>query len=109
MQNNPDLPDLAITEISRLFGIDSQHDKSELKSKLTGAINELIVQDFSRLINVLYRLDISEEKLKSALLTNNNEQASDIIVALIIERQLQKIKTRQKFNSNDHFSDEDKW
>jgi hypothetical protein len=39
-----------------------------------------------------------------------NEDAAKIIAALIIERQLQKIKTRQQFNRRDsHFNEEEKW
>jgi hypothetical protein len=49
-------------------------------------INELIKNDFSRLVQILYRIDVSEEKLKYILQLNPNEDAAKLIAAVIIER-----------------------
>ncbi len=80
----------------------------ELKKVLSGIINYLITNDFSRLISVLYRLDISEKKLQQLLKTSNTS-AEDIIAEMIIERQQERIKTRKLFSANDHYCDEEKW
>jgi hypothetical protein len=79
-------------------------------SALSAAINELITQDFERLVSLLYRLDINENKLKYLLAQQHNSKASDAIAALVIERQLQKIKSRQE-NRRDinDIDDEEKW
>lgn len=37
------------------------------------AINELIKNDFSKLVQLLYRIDVSEAKLKYILQTHTNE------------------------------------
>lgn len=82
----------------------------ELKSKLALHINYLIQNDFEQLVNLLYRIDVSEAKIKSLLQHNPNENAGDIIAVAVIERQLQKIKTRELFGKRDNdFNEEEKW
>lgn len=73
-------------------------------------VNELLQTDFNALLTLLYRIDVSEEKLKWLLETNQDKDAADIISGLIIERQLQKIKSRKAFKTNNNnISEEDKW
>src|SRR5258706_9623938 len=80
------------------------------KKILVAGINELIQHDFQRLVAILYRLDVSEEKLKQLLKENRMTDAGDIITDLIIERQMQKIKSRQQFNQPGNDIDEnEKW
>jgi hypothetical protein len=82
----------------------------EMRSQLGSYINYLIEHDFQKLVSVLYRVDVNETKLKNLLKENPGEDAGLIIADLIIERQLQKIKSRQQFRGdNNHISDEDKW
>jgi len=79
------------------------------KQNLAAYINELINYDFEKLIHLLYRIDVSEQKLKS-FLANQQANAGNIIAALIIERQLQKIKTREQFKHQDNsFDEEEHW
>lgn len=77
---------------------------------LAEKINALIKNDLNFLLQILYRIDVNEARLKLVLKENPREDAGKIIAALLIERQLQKINTRQRFNKqDDHFSDEEKW
>ncbi len=83
---------------------------SELHSQLSTYINMLIKDDFDKLITYLYRIDVNEQKLKSLLRQKADEDAGNIIATLIIERQQQKIKTRQQFSQQDNdFDEEEKW
>lgn len=82
---------------------------SDLQKMLAEHINYLITNNFSRLIFILYRLDISEKKLKQFLMNKTNTAAGDIIAKMIIERQLQKFEARKSFRGNNLFSDEEKW
>lgn len=66
---------------------------AELKEKLTQHINDLIQNNFEKLLTLLYRIDVNEKKLKQLLQQNQNENAGGLIAQLIIERQLEKIKT----------------
>jgi len=80
------------------------------KGILAESINELIQNDFQKLISILYRLDINEEKLKHLLKENTQSDAGLIITDLIIERQIQKIKSRQQFSRRDNEIDEnERW
>jgi len=82
----------------------------DLQQLVTVHVNSLIQNDFQKLITVLYRVDVSEFKLKQLLQENRGEDAGKIIGGMIIERQIQKIKTRQQFSSGGNdFSSEEKW
>jgi hypothetical protein len=82
----------------------------ELRTTLSSHINELINKDFNRLVSILYRIDVSEQKLKYLIKENPEEKAGTIITDLIIERQIQKIKSREEYNRrNKNLSDEDSW
>ena len=78
--------------------------------KLYAIINELLTNDFEKLVYILYRFDVSEEKLKKLLQQKPETDAAQIIADLLIERQLQKIKTRQQFSGQvDNINEEEKW
>ena len=82
------------------------------KVRLEELINHLLNNDFEKLINILYRIDVREEKLKVLLKENADKNASSIIADLVIERQIQKIKSRQQFSQrkNDDDADEnERW
>lgn len=84
--------------------------QSSLVDELSSFINELILNDFSQLVHILYRVDIPEKKLKQLLTDNAGKDAGRIIAEMIIERQIQKIKSRQQFNQQDNNIDEnEKW
>lgn len=83
---------------------------SELHAQLASYINQLIRNDFDKLISYLYRIDVNEQKLKTLLQQNPQEDAGNLIASLIIERQEQKIKTREQFSQRDNdFDEEEKW
>ena len=81
----------------------------ELKEKLSVHINHLILHDFQKLVSILYRIDVSEAKLKYLLKENTDKDASLIIADLIIERQLQKIRSRQEHRRDSNFSADESW
>ena|SRR5688572_22691487 len=79
---------------------------SRIRETIAEYVRELIHRDFNRLINLLYRMDISENKLRKLLEENPGSDAGIIISDLIIERQEQKIKSREE-NKNPPVSDAD--
>ncbi|MEQ1552582.1 MAG: hypothetical protein ABL929_00305 [Ferruginibacter sp.] len=84
--------------------------ESNFVQYLTDRINYLILNDFNKLIYILYRADIDEVKLNKLLYENKKDDASKIIAALFIQRQLEKIKSRKenKMNNSD-FVEEERW
>jgi len=81
----------------------------QLHKELAAYINQLILQNFERLVSLLYRIDVSEEKVKTLLQQNPGDTAGSIIASLIIERQLQKIQSRQQFKTDGNGSEAEKW
>ena len=82
----------------------------ELKQKLSLHINHLINHDFEKLVYYLYRVDVNENKMRQLLEQKEGENAAGLIADLVIERQLQKIKSRQQFRQRDKDIDEnEKW
>ncbi len=88
-------------------------DELSLKDKLLFdtlvlQINDLINNDFERLVSLLYRIDVSEKKLTTLLQENKTGNTAELIANLIIERQLQKIISRRE-TKKDNFNEEEKW
>jgi hypothetical protein len=81
----------------------------EVKKKLAAHINHLINHDFEKMVSLLYRIDVNENKLKNMLHENKNEDTGKLIAEMIIERQVQKIKTRSEFSKNKDNAAEEKW
>lgn len=83
--------------------------KAEMKEHLIVYINHLLIHDFNSLVQILYRVDVSEKKLKELLQQNPQTDAAVIIADLLIERQEQKIKTRESFRQDNDIPGEEKW
>ena len=104
--------EILVKEINQHISIDLQLEISldDLQLQLSEYINYLIKKDFQKLVFLLYRIDVSEQKLKQLLQQYPQQEAGKIIAGLIIERQSQKIISRKKFtDQNKPFSDEEKW
>jgi len=99
-----------ISELSNKLEIDLPEKKSmeELKLLLSGYIDHLISNNPDKLVSILSRVDVSEKMLKANLL-NQKENASSIMAQMIIERQMEKINTRERYRSNDDVSEDEKW
>ena len=66
---------------------------------LIAFINDCIQHDFNKLVQLLYRIDVSEEKLKYILQLNPNEDAAKLIAAVIIERLAATKAARASFSA----------
>lgn len=93
------------------IGLPEKFSYTEAQAALSGWVNDLIKSDFEKLVSLLYRIDVSEQKLKSLLQQFPGEDAGNLIATLILERQEQKVKTRKQFSQrdNDDSDEEEKW
>ena len=82
---------------------------AEAREKLAVHINHLINHDFEKLVFYLYRIDVNESKMKQLLDEKEGENAAGLIADLIIERQLQKIKSRKETKRNNKISEDENW
>lgn len=96
----PSIPDL-------LALISNNH--SEQFDRLVRAIDELVVNDFDKLVRILYRVDVSETKLRNLLQTHPEADAGRIIAELLLERELEKRASREKFKNQAEDSEEERW
>jgi hypothetical protein len=103
--------DQILMKVSRELGVVlNEKSFSFNKQILAERINELVNTDFQKLISILYRVDVSESKLKQLLKDNPGTNAGLIIAELMIERQREKIKSRQQYGKRDeNISDDEKW
>ena len=94
----------AVTEVNVL-------KDERLFESLSAYINNLINSDFERLVSLLYRIDVNENKLKKLLRGNTEANAGRIIASLVIERQLQKLKSRQQSGGDrrNNVDEEESW
>lgn len=80
------------------------------KQLLIDKVNELIIKDFEKLVSILYRIDVSEGKINMLLKEFPDKDAAETIVNLMLEREAEKIKTRQQFKQQDNdFDGAEKW
>ena len=95
------------------IGADEVFTIEDLVKKWAEYFNDLIQNDFPKLVGLFYRIDIAETKLRRVLRDNPDENAGKLIADLVIERLLQKIRSREAFHSKpDLFTDEpgaEKW
>ena len=75
--------------------------------ELETLINDMIKEDFSKLVQLLYRIDVSEVKLKNILKEHPNEDAGKLIAQIVIERLAATKKARESFSIKPPSIDDD--
>src|SRR5690242_5215970 len=84
--------------------------REEVESVLAEKLNGLIRDDFNGLVQLLYRIDVEEPRLRYLLQQHKGEDAGRIIARLIIDRLLKKIETRRQYSADKKDIPEDeKW
>ena len=79
------------------------------RNELINTINYLIINDFEKLIYALYRIDVSEVKIKNLLINKSDTSAAELIAEAIIERQLEKKASKEKYKQPKPNNIEDAW
>ena len=72
-------------------------DLDRLRKMLISEVDYLVTHNMERLKSILYRIDVDEQKLHQALSEGLPSEAPEIIVDMIIEREMQKAETREKY------------
>ena len=73
----------------------------EARRSLEAAVDHLLQTDFSRLVSILYRIDVSESKLRAALAGHPDTPASVLISDLILARLDEKRRSREQHRRPD--------
>lgn len=65
---------------------------------LSKAIEMMLNRDFERLLQICYRIDLGEGKLKKILNESDPEMVSSDLARALWDRQKQKIETRRRYS-----------
>lgn len=72
-----------------------------LKAAMEQSIDWYIKHQFETLVQLLYRLDVNEQKFKKALQAHNPDQLPKALTLLIIEKIQERAYWRSKFKKGD--------
>jgi hypothetical protein len=95
--------DLQLDDDEALASPSENIDLGSLHEKLSLLVAYLMENDMHRLLNAMYRLDVSEIKFHEAMQSESREDAAHRIAGLIIEREKQKVKTRLHYRKHRKF------
>lgn len=71
----------------------------EVRKWLASCLAEMVHLNFEQLLNTLYRLDIAERKVRAVFNNQSKEPMYYALADLIIEREIQKIESRERYRS----------
>jgi hypothetical protein len=89
--------DFLIAENQSLIPYAEMQSIEEFRKYLTEKLKFLLDDKFDTLVNILYRIDISEKKLSHLFSGNNRDSIPSELADMIIERQLEKIRLRKLY------------
>ena len=75
---------------------------SSIQSVLTERIRHMMNNEYEKLLQILYRIDVNEFKLKNAFKENMFDEMPPLIADLVIERQIIKARLRTSNQENMH-------
>jgi DNA polymerase III epsilon subunit-like protein len=81
------------------FKGDQESPYQELYKQILPLIDELLNDDYPKLIAMLYRIDLDEEFLNRKLKENSQADTDEVITDLILKRELQKVIIRGMYSS----------
>ena len=87
-----------ISIISKDFDIPDHLSEDQLRDAMVDAFAYLIDNDFPKLIQILYKADVDQYKLKELLETVEGASSAEVIADAYIARQMAKIETWKKYS-----------
>lgn len=71
----------------------------EIHRVLTERIHELLEKNVEKLIFILYRIDVGQKRTDEIFNNPSKEEIASLLATAVIERQLEKVKTRRKYSN----------
>lgn len=84
--------DFTLPEIKEDF------DETKAIEFLSKAISQLLNKDFERLLQICYRIDLGENRLKKILHEAKPDQVASDLAKALWERQKQKVEIRSRYS-----------
>ncbi|MEO6188186.1 MAG: hypothetical protein ABIO82_02320 [Ginsengibacter sp.] len=97
------------TALVKIYNSIDETNYQAIRQDLISILNQLINTGFSSLVQLLYKIDVDEKKIKESVVENAGSDTASVIADLIIRRQLEKIKTRKKFSGNPPSESDERW
>jgi hypothetical protein len=85
--------------ISKHFDVPENITEAHLHEVLIKTFEYLIEDDFAKLLQVLYRADVDQYKLKELLENAEGKSSAEVIADAYIERQKAKVETWKRYSS----------
>ncbi len=85
--------------ISKDFDLPESISESHLRDVLVKTFEYLVEDDFQKLLQILYKADVDQYKLKELLAHTEGKSSAEIIADAYIERQKAKVETWKKYSS----------
>lgn len=95
--------------LNRIINEISVFKKEEWRQQLISYINFLLLNDFNKLIGILYRIDVDEEKLKEELKLHPDKDAAIVISDLLIQRQKDKQESIARQSPPEANDEDERW
>jgi hypothetical protein len=89
-----------IKMISKDFDIADNLSEDQLREVLVKAFEYLVADDFSKLLQILYRADVDQYKLKELLEHAEGASSGAVIADAYIARQKAKLETWKKYSKS---------
>jgi hypothetical protein len=71
--------------------------EEKLIQLLTPIVSKMLDREFEKLLNICYRVDLGENRLKSILHESQPENIAMELATALVKRQIQKIEIRQRY------------
>lgn len=75
---------------------------AQLATQLTEVFEWLLERDEQRLLQILYRIDLGEEKLQSAMRNNVDQSLAALLSKMVLLREAQKVIIRHHYKRVNH-------
>ena len=84
--------------ISKDFDLPEGISEVQLRDVLVKTFEYLVEDDFGKLLQILYKADVDQYKLKGLLENTEGKSSAEIIADAYIERQKAKVETWRKYS-----------
>lgn len=75
------------------------NDEAALFGQLSDHIDHLLTHDFGGLVNIMYRVDVSEPLFRKAMSMGGSREVADNLAALLLDRLRTKAQWREKYKN----------
>ncbi|WP_276498096.1 hypothetical protein [Pontibacter litorisediminis] len=100
MPHSPAILTGTTNHLQRIFEVENlpSTNLEALEFKLAHIIQQLLRNDFNRLLHILYRIDVDEHKVKQAMVDADEEIIATRIARLVLKREIQKAELRLRYS-----------